>query len=539
MAVVLGQLPQLGQTAWTALTTVEATSGPGISTPLTVLASNPHYFTDANGRAVYLSGSHTWDDFQDTDQSNQPAAFDFTGYVNFLIAHGHNMTILWKKDLPTYCKWGAGGTWHTTQFPWLRNGAGTASDGQRKFNLVQFDQTYFDRLRARVVQLQQSNIYATVQLFDGLGLIANRCTNDGYPFTGSNNVNGIDDGGGTGSMTMSSPNAITDVQDTYVRKVIDTLNDLPNVLWEISEEAPNNSQWWQSHMISLIHSYESGKGLQHAVGYPWLTGGSDATLYASAAEWVAPMARISPSNNQGKVVVNDSDHSYYGLWNDSAQANRNYVWENFTNGSSVVFMDPYEVYWSNGNRNQCPNPVNGVCSSVDPRWDNLRDNLGYTVTYANKMNLAAMTPQGGRSSTGHVLANTDPAGSEYLVYASRGGSFTVDLSNTTRPLSVEWLNPAVGVVSVADAIAGGSTTQSFTPPFASDAVLYLVDAGAGAPAPAVAAPDASPAVTPDMAPPPDMPMAPPTDTCDSPPDAGSNQPDTNGDVAASPMPAGC
>ena len=246
-----------------------SSAGPAaITAPLRTWTTNSHFLTDGSGRAVFLSGSHTWDDFQDTDQSNQPAAFDFNAYVNFLNAHGHNMTILWRKDLPTYCNWGAGGTWRMAQFPWPRNGGGTASDGKAKFDLGQYDQTYFDRLRARVVQLQQNNIYATVELFDGLGLLNNRCATDGYPFTGSNNVNGIDDGGGTNSMTMSSPTAITDVQDAYVRKVIDTVNDLPNVLWEISEEAPNNSQWWQNHMIGLIHSYESGKALQHPVGYP-------------------------------------------------------------------------------------------------------------------------------------------------------------------------------------------------------------------------------------------------------------------------------
>ena len=71
-----------------------------------------------------------------------------------------------------------------------------------------------------------------------------RCSSDGYPFTGANNINGVDDGytggrKGKGSVTMTAPNAITAFQDAYVEKVIDTLNDLPNVLWIVSEEAPS------------------------------------------------------------------------------------------------------------------------------------------------------------------------------------------------------------------------------------------------------------------------------------------------------------
>jgi hypothetical protein len=38
-------------------------------------------------------------------------------------------------------------------------------------------------------------------------------------------------------MTMPAANSISIIQDAYVERVIETLNDLPNVLWAISEEA--------------------------------------------------------------------------------------------------------------------------------------------------------------------------------------------------------------------------------------------------------------------------------------------------------------
>ena len=195
--VTLGTPPPTA-TASAIATPTSTVGATAITQPLRVLASNTHYFTDGSGQAILLSGSHTWNDFQDTSQSSSPAPFDFAAYVSFLHAHGHNMTILWKKDLPTYCNWGAGGTWHMSPFPWPRSGPGAASDGLPPFDLSQFNQAYFDRLRARVLTLLQHNIYATVELFDGLGLLNNRCANDGYPFSAGNNVNGVDDGGGTG-----------------------------------------------------------------------------------------------------------------------------------------------------------------------------------------------------------------------------------------------------------------------------------------------------------------------------------------------------
>src|SRR4030095_16358945 len=99
----------------------------------------------------------------------------------------------------------------------------------------------------------------------------------GYPLAGANNGSGVDDGCGGGSresavasVTMTAPSAITEIQDAYVRVTIDTLNDLPNVLWIVSEEAPPGSTWWNAHLISLVRAYETSKGHQHPIGYPAL-----------------------------------------------------------------------------------------------------------------------------------------------------------------------------------------------------------------------------------------------------------------------------
>jgi hypothetical protein len=452
--------------------------------PLVQSTTNSHFFINPVGQAVMLSGSHTWDDFQDTASTANPPAFDFDAYVAFLKSHGHNATILWKKDLPTYCNWPPGGTWTMTPFPWLRTGgaSGTqvASDGLPIFDLTQFNTAYFTRLRARAVELQQNNIYAIVQLFDGLGLSISRCSIDGYPFSAGNNANGIDDSGGTNSMTMSSANSITNYQDAYVQKVIDTLNDLPNVLWEISEEAPDNSTWWQAHMISMIRTYEAGKPQQHPIGFPSLnvSAAIDSTLYNSDADWVAPSNRISPASSCGtgtpacKVNINDTDHSYFGIEGDTAQVNRNYIWENFTKGASVLFMDGYLINYPN--MNPCGGTsVNGICNEVGTKWNNFRDNLGYTLTYANtKMDLINMVPNGSLSSTTFCLSKAVANGAEYFVYAPSGGSFTLDISATTSTLTVEWFNPATGVASSGGIVTGGAV-RTFTPPFSGDAVLFL------------------------------------------------------------------
>jgi hypothetical protein len=233
----------------------------------------------------------------------------------------------------------------------------------------------------------------------------------------------------------------------------------------------------------MMNSHEAKKPYR-PIGYAAPIGVPDTVIYNSDADWVAPATALSPVNSCGtgrppcKVKVNDSDHSYYGtIWRDTAQKNRNYAWKNFMNGNQVLFMDPYEVYWPREGRNMCISPVHGICSGPDSRWNNLRDNLGYILRFARKLNLVNVAPHPSLSSTGFCLAQTPQAGAEYMVYTPDGGAFTVDLSAmpSSRSLSVEWLNPSTGGEIQAKRIAAGSTAQTFVPPFRGDAVLYLVD----------------------------------------------------------------
>ena len=66
---------------------------------LRVLSSNPRYFTDGSGKAVYLTGSHTWSNMRDLGQTDPPPIFDFNGYLDLLQSNGHNFIRLWAWDL--------------------------------------------------------------------------------------------------------------------------------------------------------------------------------------------------------------------------------------------------------------------------------------------------------------------------------------------------------------------------------------------------------------------------------------------------------
>jgi len=64
-----------------AVVKAEATaSTPGTQGPLRRHPNNPRYFTDGSGRAIYLTGSHTWANLVDIGPSDPPPRFDFDAY---------------------------------------------------------------------------------------------------------------------------------------------------------------------------------------------------------------------------------------------------------------------------------------------------------------------------------------------------------------------------------------------------------------------------------------------------------------------------
>ena len=318
--------------------------------PFRVHPSNYRYFTDGSGKAILLTGSHTWANFQNNRYENAPSPpmLDFNAYLAFLRQHNHNFFRLWTWQNTINPNVKQGTVYYDEPMPYERPGPELAIDGKPKFDLTRFNRAYLrphaDVYRGR----RDQGIYASVMLFNGFSIEGKGNVGgdawQGHFLNPANNINGSrrwrqQAGPHVGRSGHYGP------AGAYVRKIIDTVNDLDNVLYEITNEdsgGPANTEW-QYHMIRFVKDYEAKKPKQHPVGmtvqYPK---GSDAVLYDSPADWISPLPKL-PTADGGKVVINDSDHSYFwiGLKADGVPAQRAWVWKNFTRGYQCIFMDPY------------------------------------------------------------------------------------------------------------------------------------------------------------------------------------------------------
>ncbi len=445
-----------------------------INGPLRVNPANGRYFTDNSGKAIYLTGSHTWSNLQDNGQNFPPPIFDYTAYLQFLVDHHHNFFRLWTWEqsrwtLETLDE----NYWFNPMGPFLRTGPGTALDGQPKFDLEAFNSAYFTRMRQRILAAGQRGIYVSIMLFDGWS-VANYKGYEknnpwkGHPLNAANNINGINgdpyqQSNGLNTQDLSLPQ-ITAYQEAYVKKVIDTVGDLDNVLYEIDNEGDSSSLAWQIHLVRWIHTYEATRPKQHPVGMTALyPGGSNAELMASPADWISPNDEPSyllnpPPADGSKVILSDTDH-LCGICYD-----HRWIWKSFTRGLNPIYMDGYDgrAYGVGAFDFDINNPDLPL----------IRNNLGYALAYAQRMDLAAMAPRPDLCSSGFCLANPDSKKAEYLVYSPDGGKLSLEITDTKGGFQFEWLNPINGEVTIGGTFNSGGF-RSFIPPFSGEAVLYI------------------------------------------------------------------
>jgi hypothetical protein len=451
--------------------------------PLVVSTANPRYFTITSDerKAVYLTGSHVWNNLHDGMGPGKGCAdpaerFDYGAYLDFLADRGHNLIRLWRWE--QFRSQAAGGDVHLcmTPQPWPRTGPGAASDGRPRFDLDRFDPAFFARLRERVAAAGQRGIYVAVMLFDGFGLHLSPAPDhvQGHPFFAANNVNGIGIGSILDYQVLPLDPRVQALQQAYLAKAVATLGDLPNLLWEVANESSGGGaadpafarllglagspEWgdstaWQAWVIDAVKRHEQAMGYDpHPVGMTMQYPVPDQTrvnqpLYASRAEWISPgyddeafaggapppQAPGSPPSrwlvdpppaDGRKVVLNDTDH--YALGADALWA-----WRSFLRGHHPILMD----YGLVGGVDP-PDPSAGGPMSY-AAFEPARWAMGDTRRLAERVNLLGMQPRQDLSSTGYALA--DP-GREYVVLQpdAAAGRFTVTLEPGTY--QAEWFS---------------------------------------------------------------------------------------------------
>ncbi len=446
---------------------------------------NPRYFCDKLGKTIYLTGSHTWANFQEAGMPND-SPFEWKKYLQMMKDNNHNFMKFWVWEQAKLGSWSSDSI-AFSPLPYQQ----ILNNGKVKYNLNKWNQAYFDRMRQRVIEAGQNGIYMSIMLFQGWSQKKEKLANPWlfHPFNPVNNTNGVglkvvdnkEDNAQLGTLHTIKNGDVLKYQEAYVQKVIATVNDLDNVLFEIINEG--GTKEWQYHMINYIKKTEKNMPKQHPVGMSHAVAVKPAMwnqdLFESPADWVAPSPepfewdypnskkitdyqdKLLPANGN-KVTVLDTDH-LWGCGGDYA-----WVWKAFLQGYCPIFMDPWQNFpYVDTTKISWLNPC--LYDRDYKPYELVRRNMGETRRFSERINLGKSLPQPHLSSSGFCLANPNQS---YITWVPKDEYLTLNLRNTTDFFAAEWFNPITFETILINSIKGGDFLV-LKAPFNTDAVLFL------------------------------------------------------------------
>jgi len=230
--------------------------------PISLHPQNPHYFQFRGKPTILITSGEHYGAVLNLD-------FDYATYLKTLRADGLNHTRVWAgtyREIP-----GSFGITDNTLAPqpnryvcpWARSSTAGYAHGGNKFDLTQWDEAYFTRLKDFMTQASRLGIVVEMNLW---------CPNyeeslwKASPLHTSNNVNGVGTCGKDEAYTLKQQDLLA-VQESTTRKIVKELRDFDNLYYEICNEPyfGGVTLEWQYRIAEIIVDAEKDFPGRHLI----------------------------------------------------------------------------------------------------------------------------------------------------------------------------------------------------------------------------------------------------------------------------------
>jgi hypothetical protein len=429
--------------------------------PIGIDPSNPHKFY-YNGETFFPIGIYP--QIAAITNGDTHEKYDYISFLNTLESHGVNyFRSMFAMGPDRRISWPKG---QYTLTPWQRTGPGLTNDGGPKYDLYRYNEANFQQWEDILREADHRDIVAQMTIFDCWSIKERDHYGWGWdynPFNGANNVNGIDatDNNGVGNhgFTDLSRTEVIEAQKALIREVVDRYSPVfGNLVYEIANEN-YYSREWELHLADYLTEYEQSKGYPRHLVMPRDLPNHDFDIGSNPfgeriktydpheindgmeALWVLDQPLISDSD--GLVV--DISADVFSRW----------YWACFTSGG---YADKLHSALT-GSPNGASIPVH-------------LDRLAYLRDFVSQTGYAQLIPADQLVTSGDVFLLRNP-GSEYIAYASSGGTFTLNLSGVGlgKSLTARWFDPRSGLFSSEFQVQSGNV--NFSTPDSQDWVLHI------------------------------------------------------------------
>lgn len=435
--------------------------------PICLHPDNPHYFLYKGKPTVLITSGEHYGAVMNPD-------FDYKVYLKTLRKDGLNLT---RTMSGAYFE--PAGAFNIAKntmgpepkkylCPWKRTPDGV------KFDLNQWNEAYFSRLKDFVAEAQKQGVIVELSLFcpfyeDSQWALS--------PFNSKNNINGLGDISRNDVYTIDKNKGLLEIQEKMVRKIVDELKGFPNLMYEISNEPyfGGITLDWQEYISKVITDAEKSFVHKHLITQN-IANGSQKIEHPNPLVSVFNFHYASPPKtvtlNYGlNKAIGDNETGFNGQ-KDSTY--RKEAWEFILTGGGLFNNLDYSFTVDNedGTFNY-PSAQPGGGSVT------LRRQLGYLKKFMDSFNFVAMKPDtmvytGVLTGKNKLIVLAEP-GKQYAMYLMGGKQVNPGIQLPLGSYFLEWINPVNGKVEKKESLHHkGGNVQLTSPEFKEDIALKIM-----------------------------------------------------------------
>ncbi len=441
--------------------------------PISLHPENTHYFLYKEKPVVLITSGEHYGAVMNLD-------FDYVPYLQTLSADGLNLTRLFSGAyVEPYGAFKIEGNTLAPKpgrfiCPWKRSETSGYANGGNKFDLDQWDQEYFARLRDFVENAEKRNIVVELALFCPFYSDEQW---DLSPMKSTNNISGVGAKGRTDVYTMDKSGELLLVQDNLVRKIVQELRDYSNVIYEICNEPyfGGVTMDWQHHITTLIRNEEKDFSQRHLISQNIANGSMiiedpHPAVSVFNFHYATPPVAVGKNYHLNKVI-GDNETGFKG---NADSTYRKEGWAFVLAGGGLYNNLDYSFTAEHENGTfQYPATQPGGGSPA------LRKQLSYLQKFIGSLDVVRLKPDtmvvenAGAFRTCSVLAAN---GKQYGIYIFGKGPFTLRLSIPPGRYEIEFMDPLTGVLKKEGPVSSDGKISLSTPPYSEDVAIRITRA---------------------------------------------------------------
>jgi len=461
---------------------------------ITLHPENPNYFLYKEKPTILVTSGEHYGAVMNAD-------FNFQKYLATLHSAGLNYTRIF---LGPYSELGNNlfGITNNTMNPkperWLTPWIKETESG--KYNLTQWNEAFFIRLKSFVNEADQNDIIVEISLFTSYYTNHQWSTS---PFNPKNNIQGFD------SISFKQVNtinngALMEIHEKYVRKVVQELNDFGNVFFEVQNEPWSDNPQLVEQIAepdSVTHSqnWQNKVEMARQESLDWQRRIAGFVVDEESRLPNQHLIAQNISNNRGKIVNPDPNISIFNFHYAYPEAASQNLHLNKAIGLDETGFMPHTDFiyrsqawkfmlaggalYNNLDYSFTVGSENGT-HAIDagtPGWGHpeYRKQLKIMKNFLESLDFIRMKPDNsivqvakGNIADFQVLA--EPM-KQYAIYLEKTRGASIELAIPNGEFQAEWLNPISGNrIKTENITANNRKVELACPDFDEDVVLRLV-----------------------------------------------------------------